>query len=123
MIAIDLETQSDKPNVPIIDIGPATLPKPKRGSKVYRIADEKWAEYCDKRDTILQLHAECQAKGIRSPKLVFIFSAQPRFIWRTWRAPGHTYPKNRIKWLDSAISYCDNVLANPNGSAYDTKTV
>jgi len=119
-VAIDLET----PSVPIIDIGPLTTPAKRAcGSTVYRICDEKWAEYCDKRDAILKIHAECLAKGERTPKLVFIFSAQTKFIWRTWKPPGHTYPKNRIKWLDSAISYCDKVLEHPHGTSYETKTV
>lgn len=87
----------------------------KRVPKWQRQCEALWEDYCTKRDFIIEMHKDCLAASARSPRLVFIFAAQPKYRMRTYRAPGHLYPKNRIKQLQALIAHCDYIIANPGG--------
>lgn len=107
---------------PIIDIAatrlPGGTPTPtgKRIPAWQRDCENLWVSYSAKRDKIVHWHQRCLASGERSPKLVFVFSTNPREPWRKYKPPGHHWPANRLKWLKSAIKRVDFILANPEGT-------
>jgi hypothetical protein len=106
---------------PILDLSdsnpPTSDPKPggKPTSAWERELAELWAEYCAKRDRLVERHQACLAIGVRSPRSVFIFML-PRNQWRTYRqASGRMMPKRRIAWLKQALRVVNNAIETPDG--------
>lgn len=105
----------------MIDLSKTTVPeaadrvKRKLVPAWQRQCEALWEDYCGKRDFIIRLHTDCLDNGARSPRLVFIFAKQKRNRWRTYREPRQAYPKNRINFLESLVSHCDYIIANPEG--------
>jgi hypothetical protein len=80
-----------------------------------------WASYCDLRDEIMAIHADCLANKARSPRMVFIFAAT-KCPWRSYRPPVYTWPARRIKWLKQAVEFAQYVVDNPGGkTAQDSR--
>lgn len=75
-----------------------------------------WALYCDNRDAIAAIHADCLNNNARSPRLVFLFCAT-KCQWRTYKPPVFVWPSRRIKFLKAAVDFTQYVLDNPGGKS------
>jgi hypothetical protein len=80
-----------------------------------RECEALWDAYCEKRDFIIRLHQDCLSNSARTPRLAFIFAAQTKNRWRTFREPNHHYPKNRLNHLRGLVAHVEYVIANPGG--------
>lgn len=103
------------------DLSQTTVPKPADKQRIRRVpawqrtCEALWDSYCEKRDFLVGLHQDCLANGSRTPRLVFIFAAQTKNRWRTFREPKHHYPKNRLNHLRGLIAHVEYIIANPGG--------